>query len=134
MSQKRVLVVDDDSSLRRVTQVQLEHEGYAVSTAASGDEALHILETTVQDVVITDLRMPGMSGFDLLRQIRANYPEVVVIIVTAYGSRDSAMKALELGAYDYIAKPVHPDTLRTIVNRAFEYSVFRENAFPKQTD
>ena len=128
MNQKRVLVVDDDKSLRRVTQVQLEHEGYTVSTAASGDEALHVLENTVQDLVITDLKMHGMSGIDLLRQIRAHHPKVAVIIVTAHGSRDSAMEAMKLGAYEHITKPVNPDTLRSIVSRAFRDLASREEA------
>ena len=121
MIQKRVLVVDDDTTLRRVTQVQLEHEGYVVSTAASAHEALAILESTNQDLVITDLRMPGMSGMDLLRQIRANHRNVAVIMVTAYGAHSVAREAMEAGAYAYIAKPVHPDMLRSIVSRAFEY-------------
>ena len=128
MSHKRVLIVDDDSSVRRVTQVQLEHEGYTVSTAASGQEALHILENTLHDLVITDLRMPGMSGIDLLRQIRANYPRVAVIIVTAHGSHKNVMEALKLGAYDHITKPVNPDALRSIVRRAFEYLASHEEA------
>jgi DNA-binding NtrC family response regulator len=121
MTGKRVLVVDDETTLRRVTQVQLEQEGYVVSTAASGHEALGILENTSQDLVVTDLRMPGMSGMDLLRQIRAHHPNVAVIIVTAYGSHSVATEAIEAGAYDCIAKPVNPDMLRSIVRRAFEY-------------
>ena len=121
MSQQHILIVDDDASLRRVIQVQLEHEGYAVSTAASGPEALQILGNTVQDLVITDLRMPGMSGIELLRQIRADHPGVAVIIITAYGSREIAVEATKSGTYDYIMKPANPDALRLIVSRALEH-------------
>ena len=118
--ERRVLIVDDDDNLRRVTQVLLEHEGYVASTAASAAEALRLLESRAQDIVICDLRMPGMSGIDLLREIRATYPGVIVIIVTAHGSRESAAESMALGAYDYLTKPVRAEVLRHVVSDAFE--------------
>jgi two-component system NtrC family response regulator len=120
MRSRRVLVVDDDESLRRVTQVQLEEEGYTVSAAPNGEEALCILTRRPQDLVITDLSMPGMSGVDLLRKIVAEYPETTVVLVTAYGTVESAVEAMKLGAYDYITKPVNPESLRQVVKRALE--------------
>jgi len=126
MSQPRILVVDDDESLRRVTQVQLEEEGYEVVTAASGEEALRLLERVPHDLVISDLKMPGMDGVALLREIRQRYPEVVVILLTAFGTVETAVEAMKLGAYDYITKPVNPDALRLIVERALDHVRLRE--------
>jgi two-component system NtrC family response regulator len=126
MNGRRILVVDDDESLRRVTQVQLEQAGYAVTTAADVPHALAILEKAPQDLVITDLKMPGLSGVDLLKRIRAEYPEVIVILVTAFGTVESAVEAMKLGAYDYITKPVNADALRLTVSRTLEHLRLRE--------
>ena len=111
MSRGHILVVDDDESLRRVMQVQLEDLGYDVATAADGDAALRSLQLSVRELVISDLKMPGMSGLDLLKSVRAAYPETIVVVVTAFGTVESAVEAMKLGAYDYITKPVHPDAL-----------------------
>ena len=118
---KRVLVVDDDGSLRRVTQVQLEQAGFQTTTAADASEALAILQKSAPDLVITDLKMPGMSGIDLLRRIRADYPEVLVIMLTAFGTVESAVEAMKAGAYDYITKPVRPDELELVARRSLEH-------------
>ena len=126
MTDRRILVIDDDESLRRVTQVQLEQEGYVVSTAANGKDALAVLEKSPQDLIISDLKMPGMSGLDLLRRIRAEYPEIIVLMMTAYGSIETAVEAMKLGAYDYITKPVNADALRLVVGRALEHLRLRE--------
>ena len=126
MNSRRILVVDDDESLRRVTQVQLEDEGYAVTTAPNADEALHVLARNQQDLVLTDLNMPGISGVELLREIRSEYPDTSVILVTAFGTVDSAVEAMKVGAFDYITKPVNPDSLRLIVGRALEHLSLRE--------
>jgi len=126
MSRPHILVVEDDESLRRVTQVQLEQAGYEVATAANGDEALAMLARAPQDLVITDLRMPGLGGMQLLRRIKAEHPEVIVIVVTAFGTIESAVEAMKLGAYDYLTKPVHADALRLIVGRALEHHRLRQ--------
>ena len=121
MSRRRVLVVDDDESLRRVTQVQLEQAGCDTKVAADGAEALALLQTSPQDLVITDLKMPGMSGLDLLRRIRSEYPDTVVVMITAFGAVDTAVDAMKAGAYDYITKPIHADELELVVRRALEH-------------
>ncbi|MGH9584981.1 MAG: sigma-54-dependent transcriptional regulator, partial [Bryobacteraceae bacterium] len=118
---RRVLVVDDDESLRRVTQVQLEQAGFESETAANGNEALAALQRSPAQLVITDLKMPGMSGLELLRRIRADYPEVVVIVITAFGTVGSAVEAMRAGAYDYITKPVHPDELELVARRSLQH-------------
>ncbi len=120
------MVVDDDESLRRVTVVQLEQEGYSVTAAADGEAALRILDHEPLDLILTDLKMPGLTGVDLLRRIREGHPEVVVILITAFGSVETAVEAMKLGAYDYITKPVNPDALRLIVSRALEHVRLRD--------
>ncbi|MEW5976341.1 MAG: sigma-54 dependent transcriptional regulator [Acidobacteriota bacterium] len=117
----RILVVDDDDSLRRVTQVQLEQSGYQVSTASDGNEALIILQKAPQDLVITDLKMPGLSGMDLLEKIRTEYPEIIVLLVTAFGTVETAVEAMKLGAYDYITKPVNLEELKLVISRALAH-------------
>lgn len=126
MIRKRILVVDDDESLRWVTQVQLQQSGFEVSAAVNGDEALKRIGEFPPDLVITDLKMPGMSGLDLLRRIRADYAEILVIVVTAFGTVETAVEAMKTGAYDYITKPVNMDELRMIVHRGLEHLGLQE--------
>jgi two-component system, NtrC family, response regulator len=121
MSKSRVLVVDDDASLRRVVQVQLEQEGYLVSAAASAQQALSSLQVRPFDLIITDLRMPDLSGLELLKQVRSQYPQTVIIILTAFGTVETAVEAMRAGAYDYLTKPVHPDEMVMVVGRALEH-------------
>lgn len=126
MTGKRVLVVDDEESLRRVTQLKLQQAGYEPMTASDGAQALELLARHPQDLIITDLKMPGMSGMDLLRKVREEYPEIIVIVVTAFGTVESAVEAMKLGAFDYIIKPVNADALKLIVSRALEHHRLRE--------
>jgi DNA-binding NtrC family response regulator len=124
--QKRILVVDDDESLRWVTQAQLQQSGYQVDAAANGKEALARIQETPPDLVIADLMMPGMSGVELLRNIRADYPEIIVILVTAFGTVENAVEAMKAGAYDYITKPVNMEELRLVVDRGLEHLDLRQ--------
>jgi two-component system NtrC family response regulator len=117
----RILVVDDDESLRRVTQVQLEQVGFKTVTAADGPEALNILQKSAVDLVITDLKMPGISGLELLKTIRTAYPDIPVVMLTAFGTIETAVEAMKAGAYDYITKPVHADELELVARRSLEH-------------
>ena len=121
MIKSQILVVDDDDSLRRVLQVQLEQEGYFVASAASVKQALSMIQIRSYDLVITDLKMPEGSGIDLLKQVRAQYPEIIVIILTAFGTVETAVEAMRGGAFDYLTKPVHPDELSLVTARALEH-------------
>jgi len=121
MTKSRILVVDDDESLRRVLQLQLEQDGYLVTSAASAQQTLSLLQLRPCDLVITDLKMPGSSGVELLKHISSQYPEMIVIILTAFGTVETAVEAMKLGAYDYLTKPVHPDELSLVVGRALEH-------------
>jgi two-component system NtrC family response regulator len=123
---QRILVVDDDESLRWVTQVQLQQAGYEVAAAESGEAAVEMLQESPAELVITDLRMPGMSGLDLLRRIRAGFPETTVVMVTAFATVETAVEAMKAGAYEYITKPVNPDELKLVVGRALEHVALRE--------
>jgi two-component system NtrC family response regulator len=126
LSKKRILVVDDDESLRWVTQAQLQQSGYDVAAAADAASALEQIRNSPPDLAITDLKMPGMSGLELLKAIRAEYPEIIVIMVTAFGTVENAVEAMKAGAYDYITKPVNVDELRLIVSRGLEHLDLRE--------
>jgi DNA-binding NtrC family response regulator len=126
MNRRKVLVIDDDASVRRVMEMQLEEIGCDVVSVAGGKEALAVLEDITPALVITDLRIPGMSGLDILKSIRADHPELTVIMVTAYGTVKTAVEAMKNGAYDYLTKPIDYDELALVVNRAMEHQQLLE--------
>ena len=126
MNRRKVLVIDDDASLRRVMEMQLEEIGCDVVAVAGGKEAMAALEEFTPALVITDLRIPGMSGMDLLKLLRADHPELTVIMVTAYGTVKTAVEAMKAGAYDYLTKPIDYDELALVVNRALEHQQLLE--------
>jgi DNA-binding NtrC family response regulator len=121
MTRSAILVVDDDESLRRVMQLQLEEAGYDVRTAPNAAEAAAIAAEDVPALIITDLKMPGGSGMDLLKTIRAEHPETTVVMVTAFGTVQTAVEAMKAGAYDYITKPIDFEALMIVVRRALEH-------------
>jgi len=120
MTRGRILVVEDDDTLRRVTQMHLAKKGCATAAAADAVEALKILEDEPQDLVISDLHLPGMSGLELLKTIRAKYPETEVVVITAFGTVVTAVEAMKFGAYDYVTKPIHLYELSALVDRVLE--------------
>jgi len=121
MPNQRIMVVDDDESLRRVTQLQLERAGHDVVTAGNGEQALALIESAAPALVITDLKMPGFSGLDLLRKIHQSSPHIAVLMMTAFGTVQTAVEAMKAGAYDYITKPIDYEELVLLVNRAMEH-------------
>lgn len=120
MPNETILVVDDDSSVRRVLQMQLAEAGYDVAQANSGGEALRFLAESHPQLVITDLKMPDLDGIELLQRIREDEIQTTVILITAFGSIETAVQAMRLGAYDYITKPIDYDALLAAVHRALE--------------
>lgn len=126
MTRARVLVVDDDESLRWITQLQLEEAGYRVFVAADAEKAMEVIPMENPSLVITDMRMPGVSGIDLLRRIRAEQPEIFVIVITAFGTIQSAVEAMRSGAYDYITKPIDYEELILVVKRALDHQQLAE--------
>ncbi len=127
-SKKRILIVDDDQIIRDSLCEFLKLEGFECNGASCFNEALIELEKQVYNVVITDVNMPETNGFELLRVVRKRYPEIVTIIITGYGTIESAVEAIKMGAYDYLTKPIVDDEIRMIVNRALEQqSLLEEN-------
>ena len=120
MPSESILVVDDDSSVRRVIQMQLMEAGYDVKLASSGGEARHILLEHRPKLLITDLRMPELDGIELLRRLTDDEIETTVIIITAFGTIETAVQAMRLGAYDYVTKPIDYEALLLAVHRAME--------------
>jgi len=117
-----ILIIDDDSSLRRVLEYNLQEAGYRVATAASGEEGLNLFEEVAPALVISDMKMPGMDGMQVLKAVKERAPETLVIIITAFGSVDIAVEAMKAGAYDYITKPFNRDELRLTVAKALQFS------------
>ena len=129
MKKPSILLIDDDASLRRVIEYSLVENGYRVHAAASGEDGVAHFATDRCDAVITDITMPGMSGMEVLAKVRNIDPEVPVIIITAYGTIESAVEAMRKGAYDYITKPFNRDELRITLERALKMRrLERENA------
>jgi DNA-binding NtrC family response regulator len=117
-----ILIIDDDTSLRRVLEYNLQEAGYAVATAASGEEGLVQFDEVSPALVITDMKMPGMDGIQVLKEVKARSHETLVIMITAFGTIDIAVEAMKSGAYDYITKPFNRDELRLTVAKALQFS------------
>lgn len=116
----KILVIDDDASLRRVVEYNLQEAGYQVLSAASGEAGMILFAEETPALVITDMKMPGMDGMQVLKVIKECAPETLVIMVTAFGTVDVAVEAMKAGAYDYITKPFNRDELRLIVAKALQ--------------
>lgn len=125
---RRVLIVDDEQNLRHMLQTLLKREGYEPVGVLSVESALREIEARPYDIVITDLRMPGQSGMDLVDEIHRRNLTTTVVVMTAYGSRDIAIEAMKRGAYDYISKPFEADEIVLLLRKAEERErLFREN-------
>ncbi|MDP3286469.1 MAG: response regulator, partial [Desulfobacterales bacterium] len=115
-----VLVVDDEEGIRSGSERILIRMGLKVLTAARGNEALDIMEREDVSIVLLDLKMPGLDGMQVLKRIKENNLNILVIVITGYATVETAIEAMKQGAYDFIAKPFEPDHLRIVVNRARE--------------
>lgn len=118
--QRRLLIVDDEQSIRQALQWILQREGYEVATASNGQEAIDKVSELNIETVLLDVKMPRMSGIEVLRQLTANWPDICVIMATAVADADTAVEAIKLGAYDYITKPFNTDNLIISLTRALE--------------
>ncbi|HKP48644.1 MAG TPA: sigma-54 dependent transcriptional regulator [Gemmatimonadales bacterium] len=121
-----MLIVDDERTLARAVKAFLAEAGYEAEVADDGERALALVQTLRPDVVFTDVRLPGMSGIDLLRRIREFDPAIPVIIMTAYGTIEGAVEAVKLGAFDYMKKPVDLEELKLLADRARENAMLRQ--------
>jgi two-component system phosphate regulon sensor histidine kinase PhoR len=123
-----VLVVDDEQDIRDASERILSRVGYHVQKASRGDEALDILNKERVDILLLDLKMPGMDGLEVLERIRKQNTQIQVIVITGYATVETAIEAMKQGAYDFIPKPFEPDQLRIVVNRAWEKMCFIREA------
>jgi DNA-binding NtrC family response regulator len=120
MPGEKILIVDDEERMRRLLARVLAKEGYETASAGSGIEAMRLIAADSFDLVITDIHMPGMGGLQLLAEIKEYDPALPIIIITAYGTVESAVQALRAGAYDYITKPFETDEIKLTVAKALE--------------
>ncbi len=126
--QQQILIVDDEDSMREMLGIMLHRDGFSVVQAADGREGLALFRQGEFDLVISDIQMPHKNGIELLREIRADDPEALVIMMTAFSTTEEAVEAMKLGAYDYITKPFKTDEVRLIIAKALEKSTLkREN-------
>lgn len=116
----KILIVEDEKSMREVLKILLEGENYDVVSASDGQEGLSIIDRDIFDLVITDMKMPKADGFTVLKKVKEISPDTIVIMITAFGTTESAIDAMKLGAYDYISKPFNIDEIRLIVKKAME--------------
>ena len=125
---KAVLVADDEPSIRHVLTLFLSQQGYDVRSVADGEEALRELAARTYDVLVCDVRMPKLDGMALLPKALAQAPELTVVVMSAYGSQDAALKAVAAGAYDYVQKPFKPEEIVFVLRKAEERTrLLREN-------
>ena len=129
-----ILIVDDDAQLRRSFSKLLSEQGYTVELAATGEQCLERVRQEGVDLVIQDIRLPGMDGLETLRRLRDIDSEIQVIVMTAYGTMDTAVEATRLGAYDYILKPFDIPTMFELIEKALETALHRRSQHSQEGD
>lgn len=110
------MIIEDDEAMRSLLEDFFEEEGFETDSASNGADALRILSKDHLDLIITDIRMPGLTGLDILPRLRRLKPEIPIIVMTAYGSEEVRLEALERGATTYLEKPIHLSQLRTLIH------------------
>lgn len=126
MGKDHILVADDQRSMREFLDIMLKKEGYRVTLASNGEEVFKLLEKDIFDLALVDIRMPRQDGISALKRIKTVSPETIVIMMTAYASADTAIRAMKEGAYDYITKPFKIDEVKLIIQNALEKRHLRE--------
>lgn len=121
MANARILIAEDEDTARHVMETVLKKQSYEAISVSNAEQAIEILQRSPVDLVITDLHLPGVSGIELLKKARAIYPNSTVVVMTAFGTIQSAVEAMKAGAYDYLTKPVHPYELTALVGRALDH-------------
>lgn len=137
----RILVVDDEESIREFLDIMLRKEGYEVTMAEDGAKAIDLLKKKTFDLVISDMQMPQVTGMELLKHVKDNFPDLLFMMITAFGTTETAVEAMKLGAYDYITKPFKIDEVRIVIsnalrsknleveNRVLKKELVKENSF-----
>ncbi|HKL00860.1 MAG TPA: sigma-54 dependent transcriptional regulator [Desulfotignum sp.] len=134
MSQARILVVDDELVIRESLSGWLKRDGFFVDTVPSGEDALALLKKQGFDIILLDIQLDGISGMEVLSHVKENYPDIDVIMITAYGSIPSAVQAMKSHAHDYLLKPFDPDEIGVMIQKLLEHrKQVKEHAFLKDT-
>src|SRR5947208_3240092 len=137
----RILIADDDEVSCQLFAETLESDGFSVDQVTSGDAALSRLDGETYDLLLIDVRMPGMSGLEVTRVVHENYPALPIVVMTAFGSIETAVEAIHEGAFDFISKPMNLAELKSILSRALaqrslqrrvEKSAAEDNEYPSQ--
>jgi DNA-binding NtrC family response regulator len=135
MSKTHIIVVDDELIMRESLAGWLERDGHVVDTAASGEAALKMLAVKRYDIMLLDIKMEGMSGLDVLKQVKEGGYDTAVVMITAYGSISTAIEAMKSGATEYLLKPFDPEELGLLIERIIhQQSQERENLYLKEQD
>ncbi|MDD4573099.1 MAG: response regulator [Sphaerochaeta sp.] len=126
---KHIITTDDDQAIRKVLQILLRKEGYRVTVCSSGDELLSILkkDSPTVDLVLLDIKMPGLSGLQVLEVLRRNYPRIPVVMLTAFNDLETGMKAIRMGASDYLTKPVRREVLVECISRVLNATALKQD-------
>lgn len=133
MTIDKILVVDDELLVRNFLAETLRRKNFDVTTAENGQKAINLLKDTLFDVVITDMKMPDITGIEVLRKVKELSPSTIVIVITAFGSIENAVEAMRLGAFNYLIKPFSPDTIEAVIEKAREHvSLIEENQYLRQ--
>ena len=133
MDKTKILIVDDEMIMRESLAGWLQRDGHEVASAASGEDAIKILQNSRFDILLVDIKMEGMSGLEVLRLVKESDPEVAVVMITAYGSISTAIEAMKNGAYDYLLKPFDPDALGVLIDKIIEHQAqVRENIYLRE--
>lgn len=133
MSIEKILIIDDELLMRNFLAETLQRKKFEVMTAADGQKALALLKDHTFDLIITDMKLPDVTGIEILRKVKELSPNTVVVIITAFGSIENAVEAMRLGAFNYLIKPFSPDSIEAVIEKAQEhYSLVEENKYLRQ--
>lgn len=133
MQIEKILIVDDEELMRQFLAETLKRKNYGVEVAKNGKEAIALIKKNTYDLLLTDLKMPELSGIELLRKTKEISPQTLVIVMTAYGTIANAVEAMHLGAFNYLLKPFTPDAIETLINKAGEHlSLVQENIYLRE--
>jgi DNA-binding NtrC family response regulator len=133
MSEKRIMIIDDEEHIGQSCQELLGEEGYEVVPFTQPREGLKRLKEEAFDLLLLDLKMPDADGMDVLQEVKRDYPDLIVIIITGYATVDTAVQSMKMGVFDYVAKPFTPDELITAVAKAFEHQrLLTENRYLRE--
>ncbi len=130
---KNILVADDEALMRQFLEETLKRKGFGVDVASNGKEALAYLKTNSYDLVITDMKMPDLTGLDVLKKTKELSPQTAVLVMTAFGTIENAVEAMRLGAFNYLLKPFTPDAIEALIDKAEEHlALIHENTYLRE--